>query len=346
MGQRQRWLIAGLVVVTAGGLWLSPSAAFEQLERQLDIRPNNRTEGLSRDVADQFLRLGSQEAAAGNFDAAIAAWHRAIAIYDALGDSPSAGIAYDYIGLTYASRGRYTEAEDTLRRRLAVARDNADYRGQVYGLNNLGSVFVQRGYLNSALDTFQTALRIAEDVRDPNGIGLSLSNLGLVAQLQGNLADARKYYEAATNYRYRAGDLAGEANSSNNLGRVYRQLGEEGRALGAFLVARDAARRAGDVPNQLRALDGLMEIYRDRNEATQVRRFLDERITLTEAPETSASQRLATLVQLGQYYELTGEFLAAQEAYQAALGLARQIQDNPQAAFLANRLQAVSRQVR
>jgi tetratricopeptide (TPR) repeat protein len=44
----------------------------------------------------------SQEVEAGEYDRGIAAWYRAIEIYHALGDGVSAGIAYDYIGLTYA----------------------------------------------------------------------------------------------------------------------------------------------------------------------------------------------------------------------------------------------------
>ncbi len=331
-----------LALCLVGGL-LSPSTAhgLEQLERQLDIRPNNATQGQPRDVADQLLRLGSQERQAGNYDRAIAAWYRAIEIYHALGDLTSAGIAYDYIGLTYAQLTQYREAEDTLRRRLAVAQDNHDFLGQVRGWNNLGTIFVQRGQLIPAQEAFQTALAIGLDVGDNAGIGLSLSNLGLVARSQGNLHDARKYYEAATEYRFRAGDLTGEAHSNNTLGAIYYALGESGQALGAYLVARDAARQSGDISNLLRALDGLVEIYQDRNDLTQVRRFVEERLTLTSSSSTSPYQQMLTFTRLGEYYVQANETIAAMEAYEQALGLARQLEIKPQEAVLMNRLQAL-----
>jgi tetratricopeptide (TPR) repeat protein len=336
-------LLLALLLV-GGATYPGGVAASEQLERQLDIRPNNDTQGRSRDVADQLLRLGSQERLAGNYDQAIAAWYRAIDIYHALGDMTTAGIAYDYIGLTYAQLSQYVEAEDTLRRRLAVAQDNRDFIGQVRGWNNLGTVFIQRGQLATAQDAFQTALDVAASIEDDGGIGLSLSNLGLVAQLQGNLNDARKYYEAATGYRLQAGDAAGEANSSNNLGAIYYRLGDEGSALGAYLVARDAAQRSGDLANWLRALDGLIEIYQARAEVTQVQRFVEERVALTATVNTSPFQRLLTLTRLGEYYALAGDRPAALQAYEQALRLARQLDDPSREAVLVNRLQALQQQ--
>lgn len=347
----RRWLpllAVGLLSGFSGGfsgLGLSPEAmASEQLERQLDIRPETGTQGQSRDVADQLLRLGSQEVEAGAYDRAIAAWYRAIEIYHALGDGVSAGIAYDYIGLTYAQLSQFNDAEDTLRRRLSVAQDHRDFLGQVHGWNNLGSILIQRGRWAPAQAAFQTALAIAEDVEDDAGIGLSLSNLGLVAQLQGQWEDARKYYEAAVGYRFRAGDLLGQANANNNLGAVYRQLGETGPALGAYLVARDAAQQVGDRNHWLRALDGLIGIYRDRNDrgdVAQVRRFLNERITLTSAAEATPFQRLHTWQQLGQYYQQIGDLPAARRAYEQALGLARQLEDNRQEGILMNLLSSL-----
>ena len=336
-----RWLpllAAGFI----GGAGFSLEAvASEQLERQLDIRPENGTQGRSRDVAAQLLRLGSQELEAGEYDRAIAAWYRAIDIYHALGDGVSAGIAYDYIGLTYAQLGLYPEAEDTLRRRLSVAQDYRDFRGQVHGWNNLGSIFLQRGRWSSAQSAFQSALDIAEDIDDHAGIGLSLSNLGLAAQLQGQFEDARKYYESAAGYRFRAGDLLGQANTNNNLGDVYVELEDFGSALGAYLVARDAAQQTGDRANWLRALDGLIDIYQardDRGDLIQVERFLNERITLTSAAEATPSQRMYTWQQLGEYYQRIGDLPAARDAYEQALFLARQLENGRQEGVLMNLL--------
>ncbi|NER79847.1 MAG: tetratricopeptide repeat protein [Leptolyngbya sp. SIO1D8] len=335
----------GLLVALAiaSGFVALPSQGAEIDQQLIDITSNDQTQEQrqARDVADQLLRLGQQEIEDNNYERGINAWYRAIDIYIALGDFPAAGIAYDYISQTYADLGQYLEAEDAIRRRLAIAQDYADFRGQVYGFNNLGSVLLQRGHLRQAEEAFQVALVIAEDIEDPASMGISLSNLGLLARIQGDLAGAQDYYEAATNYRLRAGDLVGQAYSSNSLGRLYLELGEEGQALGAFLVARRAANEAGHIPTLLVALDGLIDIYRDRDDLTQTQQYLDERIALTEGAEANPAQQLGTLIQLGQYYEQLGDPRAAQEAYQQALVLAQQLEDVAKETFLVNRIQVV-----
>ena len=330
------------IIATATSLLVNlPGIASESLEQQLDIQPNNYTQGQSRDIADQLLRLGQQEIEENHYEAAIAAWYRAISIYIALGDFPSAGLAYDYIGNTYAELGRYPEAEDVFRRRLAIAQDETDFQGQIYGLNNLGNVLIQRGYWPQAQSAFQSALVIAQDIEDFAGIGLSFSNLGLVAKLQGNLIDAQTYYEVATEYRFRAEDWIGQAHSSNNLGQLYRQRGLSREALGAFLVARQAASEAGHIPTLLPALDGLIHVYSDRGDLAQVRQYLNERIAITGGSTSNPVQTLGTLIQLGDYYQQLGNPMAAQEAYQQALVLARQLGDIPREAFVLNQLQVV-----
>ena len=175
-------VLTGVVLMGLG----SPFAAANELRTQLDIRPNNRTEGLPRDAADQLMRLGGSQQAAGDYQDAINSWTQALEIYHEIGDLAALGMVYDYIGLTYGRLGRYLEAEDALRRRLAVARDNADFQGQVFGWNNLGSIFIQRGNVGLAQTAFTEALTIARSLNSYQGIGLSLSNLALAAVTRGN----------------------------------------------------------------------------------------------------------------------------------------------------------------
>jgi len=332
------WKIFGAIAIAATIL-ATPGFASEQLNQQLDILPNNRTQGQARDVADQLLRLGEQEIDDGNYPAGIAAWYQAIEIYTTLGDFQSAGLAYDYIGRAHTDLGNYTEAESVIRRRLAIARDNVDFQGQVYGFNNLGNILIQRGHLIPAEEAFNEALRIAEDIDDPAGIGLSLSNLGLVAKIQGDLEAAQTFYEAATNYRFQAGDLVGQAYSSNSLGQVYLQQGATGSAVGAFRVARAAALEAQHVPTLLTALDGLIELYFERGDLPQVREYIDERIAVSGGTTADVADRLIILVHLGRYYEAIEDPLAATRAYEDALVLAQDLRDSRRRIFLLNRLQ-------
>lgn len=326
-----RWLL----LVLALGCLQGPTLATE-LEQQLDIQPFNATAGQSRNVADRWLRLGSQQATAGRPAAALASWQQAIEIYHALGDTVALGLTYDYIGLTFASLGQYDQAEAALRRRLAIARDNQNLQQEIFGWNNLGSLLLQQGKVTAAQAAFTEAYTLARQLDHPEGLGLSLSNLGLVAAIQGQWQDARKYYETAARHRYIAADWVGEAHTSNGLGDVYLALDQESAAIGAYRLALRLARDANDVAVQLRAIDGLLPIYLERNELTTVRSLVDQRLALTLGANNA--QTVFSLMYAGDYYQRSGDVSAARTLYSRALELAAALDMKQQQANLANRL--------
>lgn len=319
-------------------LLVTGSASGSDLEHQLDIRPNNATQGQARNVADQWMAVGDNQAAQGEYERAIAAWEEASEIYFALGDMVAAGKAFDAMGLTYAQLGQFQAADGILRRRLAIARDNNDRVGEVYGLNNVGAVLIQDNQITAAKAAFDQALRIAQTIDHPAGIGLSLSNLGLIAKIEGNLDDAVKYLEAATNYRYQSRDYLGEANSSNTLGDVYLELGRLGSAIGAYRVGLEGGARAENVPVQLRSIDGLLAIYTQRGDLIDVRNYVDQRLALTANSQAPDGQTVRSLIWLGTYYELTDDPESAREVYTQALTLARSLDISHQISELVNRL--------
>ncbi|ASC73732.1 hypothetical protein XM38_047040 [Halomicronema hongdechloris C2206] len=335
MATPKRWPYGWLLVVLTLG-FVGPSALATDLDQQLDIRPFNATAGQPRNVADQWLRLGSQQATAGRPAEAIASWQQAIEIYHALGDTVALGLTYDYIGLTFASLGQYDQAESALRRRLAIARDNQNLQREIFGWNNLGSLLLQQGNVAAAQAAFSEASVLARSVNHPEGLGLSLSNLGLVAAIQGQWQDARKYYETAAGYRYTAADWAGEAHTSNGLGDVYQALDQESAAIGAYRLALRLARDVNDVAVQLRAIDGLLPIYLDRNELTTVRRLIDQRLALTLG--ANDPQTVVSLMYAGDYYRRSGDIAAARTLYYRGMQLAAALEMKLEQADLANRL--------
>lgn len=307
------------------------------LEEQLDIRPHNATQGQARDVADQWLRVGQQQADAARGDQAIAAWQRAVEIYHALGDTVAEGLVYDRIGLAHIEMGQYDEAESVLRRRLAISRDNGNLPGVVYGLNNVGTLLLKKEQIREAKAAFEEGYQVASSIPSPSGMGLSLSNLGLVAVLENDLQTAVSHYETATNYRFRSGDHLGEANSSNSLGDIYRALNRTGEALGAYGVALDIGEELNNRALQLRAIDGLLAIYLEQESWRNVQDYLNKRTALTLTGPADI-QTLRTLVWLGEYYEQTGNVATAKETYQRALSLSRSLGAKPQEISLTNRL--------
>ncbi|NET39867.1 MAG: tetratricopeptide repeat protein, partial [Cyanothece sp. SIO1E1] len=277
------FLLSQLCAAGILGVFQSPAARANDLTQQFfspSISPV--APEATRARADQLLRLGGQLREAGQLLEAIASWRQAIEVYHQIGDITAIGLAYDYIGLTYGSLGRYQEAEDALRRRLAVARSNEDLRGQIYGLNNLGTILLQQGRIPQAQVLFQEGLAIAQSTRNQFGAGLSLSNLGLVAVAEGEFEQAVQLYQTSIDLRSRANDELGRANTLNNLGDVYRFTERPVAAIQVYNKAARLARRLGDRPTHLRAIDGLVAAYTSQGEFAQALTQLEARRSLTQ----------------------------------------------------------------
>jgi len=326
------------LLIVALAPWLAQPSLAANLDEQLNIQPHNATQGQSRDVADQWMQLGNQQAAAGQFDQAAQAWAEAADIYRILGDTQAQGQAYSSMGNAFVNLGAYPQAERAFRLRTAIARDNNDTLGVVFGLNNLGSLQVNQGRLNDGQALFEDALVLARPTGDARAIGLSLSNLGWVAFQRGEFDLAVELLTPAANYRLLAQDGLGEAHTSNHLGDAYLALGQDSSAIGAYRVGLRLGAEAEDRDVQLRALDGLLTIYFDRNQLDTAKAFLDRRIALTLNTPTPDQQTAVTLRWLGDYYAATGNRDSAKDAYNRGLALSRSLGIKSLEAEFSNRL--------
>ncbi len=312
------------------------------LNQQLDIRINNGTQGELRNEADRLVRLGGQARQQGNLDKAIPYWSQALIIYHRIGDIQSVGRIYDFLGLAYAELGDYQRAEDALRRRLGVARDNKDWQGQIFGLNNVGTVLLRRGSLSAAQTTFEEALAIARSVNNAAGIGLSLNNLGLVASGYGDRNRAIKLYEEAVIYRSRAGDPIGQANTFNNLGDAYRAVNSFKDTIRAYGAALGIAKEAREGPNQFRAIDGLVLTYCSARQYTRAIELLQQRIASAQ-DAADPRQELISLRSLAQLYQQIGKYSDARSVYHRAIALARTLKDTKAEATLLSQVLEIMR---
>ncbi len=331
-------LVLALLAISS----LPAGAIARDLDEQFNIRGNDVTPKEARDEADFLLRLGGQQERLGHLDKAIYYWMQALEIYHRIGDVKSEGLTYDFIGIAYAALGRYDLAEDALRRRLAIARDNKDILGEIYGLNNVGTVLVQREAIDEARKVFEEAYEIARSVNSLEGQGLSLSNLGLIAATKRDYNQAIKRYEAALTWRRRAADPTGEANTLNNLGDAYRAAGNYDEAIANYGSARLLARQSVDFRNHFRAIDGLVAAHSSVGRYFRAAALLDERLELAQKIE-NPRQELISLRSIAQFYRILEDYPVAEEFYRRAIALARDLGDLKEETRLLDELQLVWR---
>jgi protein O-mannosyl-transferase len=149
-------------------------AAYEEAARSAPDDP---------DTADALNNLGNLQRDAGELDAALASFDRA------LGLRPSYVAARNGRALALQALGRVDEAERELTAALALEPDAATTH------SNLGNLYFRRGDLARARERYVSALRLDPDFADAH------NNLGSVYFKLGDRAAAEREYRAALRLR-------------------------------------------------------------------------------------------------------------------------------------------------
>lgn len=301
-------------------------------------RPLNSPAGKSsRNVADKLLRQGRQQLSQGFPERTLKLSLAALEIYHSLGDLKAQGLTYDLLANTYLQLSDINNAEDAIRRQLAIARDNQDFQNQIFALNNLATLFLQKGENIAAQETLEDALVVARNVTNLEGQGLSLSNLSLVAIRTGDYNKAVKIGEYALTFRRQIGDIVGEANTLNNLGDAYLAMGDYPNTIGNYSLAIRLAKKSFQRPSQLRAIDGLVTANTALGRYDLALKLLENRFTVTDSINNPA-EKLKYLLVSGEIYEKMGNFTKAKDLYTQAISIAQKLEDSKQQSLLVYKL--------
>lgn len=313
---------------------IAPASPTGGLQRQLE---ESSDRGLIREIreqADLLLESGQQAKQNGNVEVAISNWLQALDIYEQVEDFEALELTYDYLGQTYAQLGRYSLAEEALRRRLGITRYQKDLQGQIYGLNNLGTVLLQTGDLQAAEGRFREGLILARQLQSKEGEGLSLSNLGLVAAKRGKYFEAINHYEQALKLRR----SSGKANTQNNLGDAYLAVERPREALNAYRIGLFLATdKNNDIPNRFRALKGMVRSHSALEQYSPALKRLNQYLTLA-ANQKNRYEQLKGLRLGAQVYQAAGNLSLAKNLYEQAIALASILGETTEEAFLRNDL--------
>ncbi len=226
-----------------------------------------------------YCNLGNVLQDLGKFDAAVEAYHRALAIQPRYAD------ALNNLGLALEAQGRRDAAVENYRKAVAVQPHHVE------ALNNLGLAFEAQGRHEAAAGCYRKVLAV-----QPNFIK-SHFNLGLALQQQGKLDAAAESYRkalaiqpnfpealnglgnvlqaqarfdaAADSYRKALAIRPDYAEALNNLGNVLQAQGQPGAAAEnyrkALALRPDFADALNNLGNALQAhcrFDAAIESYR------------------------------------------------------------------------------------
>jgi CHAT domain-containing protein len=288
-----------------------PFKALEQYQSALKVwqdldklgQHNNRDQ-----LGIGFNNVGEAQNKLGDWQQGLENYERALAIFQATGNSQREAACLDNLGQLYLDLGDPALAQEYYKKAQLLLQQKVkdpDAEGNV--LNHIGTANLFEGKLSDALEKFQAAFKLRQS---PRGQAYALINLGAVYALQNNPREAVAVYDNALALFSNSGDRQGEAATLYKRGEAHGLLLNESRALEDFTRAlslwRSIANRRGEATTLLgiarakAALDNPAEAVKDSEAA----------LAIIESLRTNVSSnrlRISYFATQQDYYELNIE---------------------------------------
>ncbi|MCP2729622.1 CHAT domain-containing protein [Limnofasciculus baicalensis] len=156
-------------------------------------------------------------------------WHKA---YYYNGTDPRLGeMALGNIGNAYYSEDLYAKAIEFHKKRLDLAKEIKDIKGEGKALGDIGIVYQALGEYDKAIDSQQQYLGIAREVKDSYGEIEALGNLGITYQSLGDYEKAIAAFQQGLAKAKITQNRRQQAKSLSNLGGSYYFSGDFAKAI-------------------------------------------------------------------------------------------------------------------
>lgn len=304
------------------------------LEKAIELDP---------DFVSPRTKLGESYREAGEFNRALAAYEKALAISREKRNLSGEALALRGISGIYWARGEYDQAIELSVRSLEAFQHVGDHAGQASALSNIGIFHYIYGDYDEALDHYGRALQIDRDLGDRFGEGIRLNNIGVVHKDLGNNDKAMKSFSSLLKISKELDRPYTEAFAHEGIGEVHFFNGKYSVAAKQLKMAIDIYESVGANTAILEPLSylALCNAKMDnKNTALEMAQMLEERYSIVE----TAGLPLIILWNTAQVFTLIGRPEEArtyhERAYNEVMRQANNIQsDEGRQAFLTQMTQ-------
>lgn len=284
-----------------------------------------QTQSDSKAEADRLLEQGVYKYQVSQYAAAIAFYHKALVIYQKLGDLLGQGTVFNNLAEIYRILGNYIKALDYYQEALDIRQNLKDSSGLSIILNNIGSVYWNTGEYPKALYYYQQALMIADSLKIKGSI---LHNIGSVYWNKGEYSQALNYYQQALVIRQSPSvkDRDGEGITLINIGAVYGSMGDYPKALDyyqqALVIMQELHNRIGEGV----ILNNIGAIYNSQSQYIKALDYYEKALILRQVISDRAGEA-TTLNNMGETYSNQGQYAKGLDYYKKALLIRKDIGD-------------------
>ena len=310
-----------------------PEGAFDYLNRALSLAVELRNQ---QGKSNALQNIGNAYRLTNRPDDAIQNLQQAAEIEKQIGDKGDLAYSIRLIADSYAMKGKPDDAAKNYEESLKVETEIGDQVGLGGVLLNYGNLLDSQGRFDKALEVTKRALQIEVQLGDEATQGICLNNIGNLYVEEGHYDEALTYFQRTLDLQEKLKVPSDIARSLNNIGETYLNLGKFDKALDNYLRGLQVSRDAGDKDLIAQTSDGMARLFalQGRNGAA-VSAQQDALKNMQDLQQQSAD--LAQIqADYGGMLALVGRFDEAQKNLDAALTLARSLQNEVLAGSILN----------
>lgn len=277
--------------------------------------------------ARALFSLGELYEGAGDTDAAMAVYSRAIRLHEGQSHAHDRAVALLKLGAIHESRSRWNSARRAYADAAATIGGGGDRDLIAVSLQHLGRVLAQLGESAEAISALQRALAIYRDTGDRGDQIKTLLSLGRVADSMGNSAMIRQYYSDALKIAMTVGDALYIGSAQAGLGEAFAKEGYWRGALSWLEQALHSFVGAGLRNEEGPILRRLAEIHGQHLDYALAIAALEGALSVySDMGDTRGSAIVSQ--QLGTCYQMLGNEQEAVSYFEQGAAYARRVGDD------------------
>lgn len=253
----------------------------EEVIAKLRERPEYR-----KDVAQSQETLGSCFYLKGEFDRALEHYHKALNLYEKIGELRMLGTINNNIGNVYGSRAQHDLSLEHYNKTLAIMEKLGDRHGISVVLMNIAAVYQSKSELDKALEINLRSLKMGEMLGDQRIISALLGNMGGIYQLKGDPKRGLETLQKCLAIKKKIDDGQGIVWVTGNIGIILHSLGRVDEAMDILMDSSRNAEQIGAQWDLMGNYFAIGELFKDTDRMAQAEEYYGKALDLAKKLET------------------------------------------------------------
>ncbi|MEO0481255.1 MAG: tetratricopeptide repeat protein [Planctomycetota bacterium] len=219
----------------------------DALDHARTARSSYRRQARTAKEAKSLALIGAIHRKLFDSEASLRAHADGLRLSESIGDELGVARALNNIALLYWHTDRLTEAEEDLKRALAIFEQAGRKSATSTALSNLGLILVAQDRPEDALGYLHRARPIYEEMKDRAGISKVVSNIAYAHDKMGDSDTALELYRESLAIREQIGDRHGILRAQANIAEVLTRTNDHEAALALVDEALRSAEEVGAI---------------------------------------------------------------------------------------------------